>query len=238
MTDAGQPTLRLYPSADTLFADLSDMIAGRLTKGIAERGAASLVTSGGSTPGALYDLLSAEHIDWSRVSVTASDERWVPQGTDGSNEKLVRDRLLVNRAASASYVGLRTAADTPVAAEAETHDRIAALPRPFDVTLVGMGPDSHTASLYPHAQGLERALDLGRDALTAAVTPLEAVGSNQRLSLTLKALLDSRLIVILIRGEDKLAVYREALAGSDVLAAPVRALLHQASTPVEVWWAP
>jgi len=172
------------------------------------------------------------------VVITASDERWVAKGAEGSNEKLVHDRLLQDNAAAATYVSLRTEAGTPRDAEAEAHERIAAMPRPFDVTLVGMGPDSHTASLYPLADGLVEALDTSRPNLVAAVSPREAMGSNQRLSLSLRALLDSRLIVILIRGEEKLAVYRAALAGTYVNEAPVRARLHQTKAPVEVWWAP
>ncbi len=238
MIKAAQPTLRLYPTATRLFADLANVISERLEAAIQQRGQASFVTSGGSTPSALYDVLRNAPVAWDKVFVTTSDERWVPLGGEGSNEKLVRDHLLQGKAATAHFIGLRTSHETPALAQAETHQRLSELPRPYDVTLVGMGPDSHTASLYPHAPGLAEAMDLRRDALTAAVNPVEAAGSNLRLSLSLKALLDSRLIVILMRGDEKLAVYRNALAGTDAIEAPVRALIHQTTTPVEVWWAP
>jgi 6-phosphogluconolactonase len=238
MTDSLPPILKLCPDAGQLVAGLSERISDLLAAAIADRGEASFVTSGGSTPGVLYDVLSRAPLDWSKVQLTASDERWVAKGAEGSNEKLVHERLMQGPAAAARYISLRTDHDTPAEGEAESHARIAAMPRPFDVTLVGMGPDSHTASLYPHADGLDRAIDLDRPGLTAAMSPKAAEGSNQRLTLTLRALLDSRLIIILIRGEDKLAVYRAALAGTDVSEAPVRALIHQTTAPVEVWWAP
>ena len=238
MTDQAQPPLRLYPDADRLVTDLAEVIADRLSEAIRTRGVASFVASGGSTPGALYDRLCDADIAWDKVVVTTSDERWVAPGAEGSNEKLVRDHLLQRQACAAHLVGLRTAHATPAEAETESHARLNALPHPFDVTLIGMGTDGHTASLYPRAPGLERALDRSRDALTAAVSPVDAVGSNLRLSLTLKALLDSRLIIVLIRGEEKLAVYRQALIGTDVSTAPIRALIHQTETPVQVWWAP
>lgn len=238
MTDEKPPVLRLFPDAATLFAQLSAVIGARLSSAVADGGEATFVASGGETPGGLYDLLAKADLPWARVTVVPSDERWVPQGGEGSNEKLLNDRLLQDKAAAARRISLRTTDDAPVQAVPETSGRIAALPRPFEVTLLGMGSDSHTASLYPHAPGLTEALDTSRPELTAAVSPTDAAGSNLRLSLSLRALLDSRLIVILIRGEAKLAVYRQALAGQDVTAAPVRAILHQATTPVEVWWAP
>ncbi len=238
MTDTAPPTLRLFPNAVEMAQGLAEAIAARLDTAIQARGVASFVTSGGSTPGDMYDVLSRADIAWDRVVVTVSDERWVSRGAEGSNEKRLRDRLLQNKAAAASYVGLRTDHDTPALGAQAAEERIAALPRPFDVTLVGMGPDSHTASLYPLASGLAEALDTSRPNMTAAVNPVEAVGSNQRLSLSLRALLDSRIIIILFRGEEKLAVYRAALAGANVHEAPVRALIHQSQTPVEVWWAP
>jgi 6-phosphogluconolactonase len=238
MIDHPPPTLRLYPTADRMIHDLSDVISMRLADGIRDRGQATLVASGGTTPGPLYDELARSEIPWDKVVVTLTDERWVPEGAEGSNEKLVRDRLLKHSAKAARFLGLRTDQATKSAAEAVCQVALAALPTPHDVTLVGMGADGHTASLYPHAPGLERALDASSDALTAFVNPAEAEGSHERLSLTLRALLDSRVIIIMIRGEEKLTVYRRALAGSSVEEAPIRALIHQTISPVEVWWAP
>ena len=115
---------------------------------------------------------------------------------------------------------------------------VAKMPRPFAVTLIGMGTDLHIASLCPGAGGLEKAMDASRPALTGAIRALSGAGSNIRMTLTLRALLDSEVIILLIRGDAKLKAYEEALAGDDVMAGPVRAVLHQAKTPVHVYWSP
>jgi 6-phosphogluconolactonase len=231
-------TLRMFDSFDEMTRDLAHRVAAGLEAGIAARGRASLVASGGTTPGPLYDLLSSHDLAWNDVLVTLSDERWVPSGDDRSNEKLLRDRLLRAKAAAARFVPLKTPDATPDAGAPRADAAVAAMPRPFDVTLLGMGDDGHTASLFPGNPGLDDALDCDAPAL---VRPVHAPGIapvGERITLSLRALLDSRLIVVLIRGEAKLAAYRTALAGSDVHAAPIRAILDQRSAPVEVWWAP
>jgi 6-phosphogluconolactonase len=227
-----------FQNAETMIRALADEIVSRLYEGVASRGAASLVVSGGTTPGALFDELSARAAPWDRVWITLADERWIAPDQDGSNEKLVRTRLLTGMAAGANLVALKTADASPKAAEARVNALVAAIPQPFDFMLLGMGDDGHTASLFPHAAGLETALDTKRPNLVQAIHADAAAATGERLSLTLRAILDSRLIAILIRGDAKLAAYRKAAAGTDVLEAPVRALLNQSETPVRVYWSP
>jgi len=232
------PQLIRFPDAAAQVATLTELVAGRLAAAIADRGSASLVCSGGTTPAPLYDALSRRDLDWSRVQVTGSDERWLPPTDPGSIDNLLHTHLLKDRAAGARFVPLKTADAEPEAAEAEVHARVMAMPRPFTIALLGMGPDGHTASLYPGAPGLERALDLSDPALARAVRPVEAAGSSLRMSLTLRALLDSALIVVFFRGEAKLQVYEAALVNTDPNVLPVSAVLNQASAPVQVFWAP
>lgn len=227
-----------FADAEEMIRALADEIVERVIEGVAARGAASLVASGGTTPGALYDTLSEREAPWDKVWVTLSDERWVPPTVDGSNEKLIRTRLLRGNAAAAHFVAMKTADASPNGGEAKASAAIAAMPRPFDVMLLGMGEDGHTASLFPNAEGLSVALDVSNPALARAVHTHNVAETGERLSLTLHAILDSRLIVILIRGDAKLAAYRNAVAGNDVLAAPVRAVLHQSLAPVRVFWSP
>ena len=133
---------------------------------------------------------------------------------------------------------LKTADASPDAAEASVNAAIAAMPRPFDVVVLGMGDDGHTASLFPHAAGLASALDVIEPDLVRAVHAENAPATGARMSLTLRAILDSELIALLIRGDAKRNAYRKAAAGTDVLEAPVRAVLNQTQTPVKVFWAP
>jgi 6-phosphogluconolactonase len=233
-----EPELRRFANGGETTRALADVVVSRLARGISEHGKASFVASGGTTPGALFDVLAQREMAWDRVSVTATDERWVPPSDDRSNEKLLRTRLLQDRAAGAHLVPLMTKHESPKAAETEVDRAIAAMPRPFDVTLLGMGTDGHTASLFPEAKELTTALDLTSPALVRAITPPDQARAGLRMSLTLRAILASRLIVVFIRGEAKLEAYRKAVTGSDALEMPIRAVLHQSDTPVEVYWSP
>jgi 6-phosphogluconolactonase len=230
--------LHSYPDAASLTADLARTVVGRLTKAVAAKGKASLVCAGGTTPGELYEAMSALQAPWNKIMVTASDERWAPPDSEASNERLVRATLLKGHAAAAMYVPLRTEDATPEAAEGAVGAAVAAMPRPFTVTLIGMGTDLHIASLCPEAGGLAAAMNASDPALARAIRAKSGAGSNIRMTLTIRALLDSDVVILLIRGDAKLKAYQEALAGDDVLAGPVRAVLQQAKTPVHVYWSP
>jgi 6-phosphogluconolactonase len=232
--DLAQPLFRGFRNAQDMFTVLADEITGRLAASAA-RGA-SMVISGGTTPGDLYDVLAERSFYWNRVEITLSDERWCDTSSDRSNEKLARSRLLVDRATKAELVPLKTALAHAREAEAEVNAAIAAMPRPFDVVLLGMGTDGHTASLIPGSDGLARAMDASDPALVRAVHPPDLTNMGERMTLTLRALLDSRAIFLLIRGDAKLEAYKHALSGRDILEAPVRAVLHQNSVPVSVFW--
>lgn len=230
------PEFLAFDSADELNAALAGEIAARLSAAIARSGRASFVVPGGTTPGPLYDVLAARDVPWERVTIALSDERWTDPGSARSNEFLTRTRLMTAKAAGARLVPLKTAHAQARDGEAQANAAVAAIARPFEVVLLGMGTDGHTASLIPGAEGLAGALDVTDPALVRAVHPPDLANMGERMTLTLRCLLGARWIVILIRGEDKRAAYRVAMNGTDVLAAPVRALLHQSDTPVSVFW--
>ena len=234
-----RPDEHRFESKDALTAALADMVVDHLSEAVKERGRASLVASGGTTPGPLFDKLSGMAAPWDRVVVTLSDERWVGLDSPLSNEALIRDRLITGRAARMQMFPLKTAHAAPELAEADVDAGLRAMPRPFDLLLLGMGENMHTASLFPHAEGLAAALDLNDPALARGIRPIPPDDAQPaRITLTLRAILDSRLIVLLFTGDKKWSVYQDALGGSDVEAAPVRAVLHQDKVPVQVWWAP
>ncbi len=106
--------------------------------------------------------------------------------------------------------------------------------KPFDVVILGMGDDGHTASLFPGATNLFPALDMKSGHLCMGMTPLTA--PLDRITLTLPALLNSRQIFLHLVGEGKRAVYQQAQEGDDVNEMPVRSVLHQNKTPVDVFW--
>jgi 6-phosphogluconolactonase len=194
------------------------------------------VVSGGKTPVKFFEQLRARPIDWRCVCVALADERWVDPGDAGSNERMVREVLLKEFAAEARFAGLKNAAPSPDLGAVSAWETFARIPRPFDVVMLGMGDDGHTASLFPGSPNLGVALNFAASAGcvgTWAPSPPQA-----RLSLNLSALLDSRRLLILIEGDAKLRTYQAADGDGPVEEMPVRAVLRQRRVPVETIWAP
>lgn len=223
-----------YPGRDALVEALRDTIADDLRTAIRTRGCASLVLSGGSTPRSLFAALSRQRLPWGKVRITLADERWVAPDHPDSNERLVRDHLLQREASAASLLGLKTPEPTPEAGREACEHRLATFERPFDVVVLGLGTDGHTASLFPGAAQLASGLDLRSPRACLAVR--SPVAPHPRMSLTLAALLDSRRLVLHITGDRKWQVYQQALEPGPVEALPIRAVLR--SGQLEVWWAP
>jgi 6-phosphogluconolactonase len=233
------PEERRFETRAELNQALAGEIVARLSEAVNARGGASFVASGGTTPGPLYDLLCKTAAPWERVTVTLADERWVGLDNPMSNARLVRTRLIRDRASRAKFIGLKTAHAEPELAEPDVDAALRAIARPFDMVLLGLGENGHTASLFPHGLGLAAALNLAEPALSRAIRPVAPDDPvPPRMSLSLRAILDSRRIALLFTGEAKWTVYRQALEAGDALAMPVRAVLHQKLTPVQVWWAP
>jgi 6-phosphogluconolactonase len=231
-----EPPAVKFSDIEALSRALAHQIAASLRTAIATRGLASLVVSGGKSPTRLFELLRAEELDWSAVCVALADERWVDPSDPASNEKLVRDVLLKGPAAKARFLGLKNAAPTPDMGAVSAWETFARVPRPFDAVVLGMGDDGHTASLFPGSPNLPSALNPA--AVAGCVGMRSPVAPHPRLSLNLSALLDSRRIILLITGDAKWRTYLAACAPGPVQDMPVRAVLRQTRTPVEVMWSP
>jgi 6-phosphogluconolactonase len=228
--------LKRFPTMAELAQALAADVAQTLARAIDARGGASLIVSGGRTPVKFFEQLRAQPIEWRRVCVALADERWVDPSDPGSNEKMVREVLLKDRAAEARFAGLKNAAPSPDLGAVSAWETFARIPRPFDVTLLGMGDDGHTASLFPGSPNLSIAL--AASAAAGCVGMWSPSAPQPRLSLNLSALLDSRRILILIEGGAKLSTYETAGGAGPVEEMPVRAVLRQSRVPVEVIWAP
>ena len=221
------------PEATTAAADLLVSLVGDVLDQSTDA-KASLVVSGGSTPGPCFDLMSATPLDWSRVTVIPSDERWVPPEHADSNERLIRKRLLTNRATEGKILPLFRAATDASQAPLLIEKDLAGVAQPFSAVLLGMGEDGHFASLFPDFDGLQRALDLHDK--TSSTTVQTAGSPHLRISLTLSALLNCSHTVLLIFGEAKREVFEAASAGGS--AYPIEALLREIRKPMTVIWAP
>lgn len=220
--------LETYPDREFLMLGLANTIAGQLADFLRREGKATLSVPGGTTPGPIFDTLSGVDLDWANVAVVLNDERWVPESSDRSNTRLVRERLLRGRAAQARLVPLYAPAEQPEEMLAALEDGLK--PHlPISVLLLGMGADMHTASLFPGADRLEEALS----ASAPLLLPMRAEAAGEpRITLTAPVLRGAFNIHVLITGTEKRAALERAMTLTP-MEAPVRAVLDNAT----VHWA-
>jgi len=217
-----------YPDSEMMMMNLANRIAGELENVLFQNDTASLAVPGGTTPGPVFDsLCAAGRIDWGRVNIMLTDERWVPETDARSNTRLLRERLLIDKAAAARYVPLYAEAAAPEDRLEDLAQGVAAC-LPLSVCLLGMGADMHTASLFPGADQLEAALS--GDAVLYA---MRAPGAPEpRVTLSARVLKDAMNCHVVITGHEK----REALEKARDLPpeeAPIAAVLPWAT----VHWA-
>lgn len=181
-------------------------------------------------------MLSEAELDWASVMVLLVDERLVPPDHERANAGLVRRHLLINRAAHARFVPYVVNGHTPAECARLSQAAFEQDGHRIDACVLGMGVDGHTASFFPGGDTLDQALAPEPDTKVIAIYA-QAAG-EPRLTLTLPPILDAGFLALHIEGEAKRATFDRALAGDDVAAMPVRAVLHQTQTPVHVFWAP
>ncbi|PAU98165.1 6-phosphogluconolactonase [Paracoccus salipaludis] len=210
-------TLTEHPDREALTLAVAQAITEALGMALKVRERAVLCLPGGSTPVPVFKALAAARLEWDRVIVIPSDERWVPPDHSRSNARLIR-RNLIEEGAGAELIELYAEGLDPQAGAALASERIAPL-LPLSVLLLGMGEDMHTASLIPGAEGLAAALESS----APPVLPIQTA-AEPRVTLTVPALCSATEAFLMITGPEK----REALeraAALSVEEAPVRAVL-------------
>jgi len=225
-----------FSSSGLLVEALATRIADLLQEGIHQRAQASLLVSGGSTPVPLFARLAAMELPWDKVTISLVDERWVEPTSPDSNENLVRRHLLLNKAASARFIPMKTPDATAAQGEAPCAAALMAIPCPYDCLILGMGNDGHTASLFPEAANLEAAVDMSSDRICMATQPPAA--PYERMTLTLTAILNSRQLFLHLQGEGKKKVLAKAQEAGDAREMPIRYVLRQEMTPLAIYWSP
>jgi len=235
--DMVRPDFRSFDTRDALANGLATRVRDVLAEAIAARGRAVLGVSGGSTPVAFFRALSHLDLPWEQVTIILVDERMVPATHERSNAKLVRDKLLQNKAESAFFVPMFQGAfdEGDAAHQIETVMKRAKLTEP-DFLILGMGSDGHTASFFPGGDHLADALDPRQ---TALVLPMHAEGAGEtRLTMTLPMILAAKHLALHIEGKDKREVLDRALAdGTQTTDMPIRAVFENAAIPFVVYWA-
>ena len=217
-----------YADRDMAIMNIAHAITSDLRKALLQHETVSFAVPGGTTPGPVFDAMTAVEIDWSRVRVMLTDERWVPEGHARSNAGLVRSRLLTGRAAAASFVSFYREGMTAEAAAPVVSKELAGF-LPISVLMLGMGADMHTASLFPDAKGAKAAMARGADIL-CVVEPEDQ--PEVRVTFSAQALdgaMDKHLVIF---GDEKKAAIERArtLPPED---APIIAVMNEGT----VHWA-
>ena len=231
--------LNEFSQAADASAALAQAVAADLAAAIDSRGRATLAVSGGRSPVPFFQALAQTALDWQRVTITLVDERVVPPEHADSNAGLVRQYLLQGPAAAARWLPFFDAlphfhADTDLPAlTTVTNQRMRGLPWPLDVAVLGMGEDGHTASLFPHAPGLEAALT----STDPVAWTRPSTAPHARLTLTLPTLLAAHCLVLPLQGPAKQAVFERACV-APTAELPISLLIHPSPSPVHVWTAP
>jgi 6-phosphogluconolactonase len=206
--------IRVYPDLDSSSAAAAEMIVGRLERVQAEQPRATIALSGGSTPRKLYADLGRhpwrERIDWRRLHVFIVDERYVLPEDDASNQRMIRETLLATSPLPEdNFYPMPFIPNEPERAAREYEQHLVAFfgrddAPSLDIALMGMGPDGHTASLFPGT----RAVEITDRWVAATINPS---GPSQRLTLTLPVINAARTVIFLVAGADKSETLRSVI---------------------------
>lgn len=163
----------------------------------------SLAFSGGSTPAPVYRALAAEKKDWEKADIFVVDERFVPPSHHHSNEKLIRENFV----APAHFHFWETEHLLWKESAKKYNILLKKQEKKIDVLFLGMGPDGHTASLFPHSPALTEKEKMA----TTTTTDIFAV--HKRLTMTFPAIFSAKKIILLLKGNNKKEVLHELICG-------------------------
>ena len=224
--------LQEYPDREFMMMDVAHVLVGALNEALMANDRASIAVPGGSTPAPIFDVLCAADLDWSKVTVLPTDDRWVPETSPHSNAQLIRKHLLVERAAAAQYQPLYLDGQDGPDCEDRLSDAVA--PHlPLSVAFLGMGSDMHTASLFPGDAVLKSGARHD-DQHNVHFVPVPGLDPKvARMTLTASVLNDAMAKHIVITGAEKRAALEAARRSNDPYQAPISAVFSDAT----VHWA-
>ncbi len=211
-----QPDIRIFEDPQLLFQGAAEEFGSQATAAVRSRGRFTVALSGGSTPRSLYTLLATKaSLPWDKIYFFFGDERHVPPDNPESNYRMAKESLLSKVPIPAENI-FRVPAENPDAKQAaeayqQTLRRFfdpapGSFPR-FDLVLLGMGPDGHTASLFPGTKALQ-------ENSCWVVSNWVEKFKTDRLTLTLPVLNNAAVVMFLVSGQDKAGVLKEVLEDS------------------------
>ena len=220
-------------SSESLDIALSQNIYEIINEAIKKRGRASMAVSGGSTPKPLFEELSLLDLDWSKVDLTLVDDRWVDADHKDSNELLVRTHFIKNKAERVNFLPLKNDEQTAKQGISLSEEGLQSFTMPFDVIILGMGEDGHTASLFPCSDELKEGMDLKTKNTLVSTNPKSA--PYERISLTAKSIMEAKKVFLHLNGSSKLHTIEEAMNLSDSNKMPIYAFLDHG---LDIFWSP
>ena len=226
--------LNEFSSRNDLDITLADKVADILADAVKLKGKASIAVSGGSTPKGFFERLSNKDLPWKQITITLADERWVDITSDASNTKLVHENLLQNKALDANFFHIKQGEQLTSEVLSDLNLAANATVLPFDVLILGMGEDGHTASLFPCSEEIHAALSKDAAPLLKVVP---GTAPHDRITFSYSYLSKSKNTFLHIAGEGKKTVLNQAIDGDDVTQMPIRAFLHHPSLETSVYWA-
>ncbi len=243
-TTPGGGEVRVHTFASKAEAGLyvAGVIAGALQGAVADRGEALWIGCGGTTPKPIYENLNRLDLDWKKITLAQVDERFVPVDDASSNTRMMNEALDPILMEGLTFLSLIEDIDDQDACAEKAEARLRGLADGtapvFDIALMGMGPDAHYASIFPHHPINATVYDTERLVLPVARSGNEHEPALPRITLTVPALNNSRRILFFITGETKLEVLRTASQSTDPFLSPIGAFLAQCPSPVDFVWAP
>jgi len=198
--------IKSYRDMETLESNLSQRIIELLQQAIQDKNKAKLLLSGGNTPRGVYSKLSRADIDWEKVQIGLVDERFVENESKLSNEKMIRDVLIQNKASKAKLIGMLFDSDYQKNLEVAKSQY-----KEFknaDLVILGMGNDGHTASIFPNDKSSEMACSNDRANLANTNAPDHPV---HRITLNRKFICEANEVILMITGHDKGLIFENSM---------------------------
>ena len=199
---------------------ISQIIFDKLEQGLNKKDDVSLIVSGGSSPIQIFKDLSAMETEWGEINISLVDDRVVDKNHNDSNEKLVNDLLITDKAKDANFISI-----------CNQSDKLTNLNRPFNVMLLGMGEDGHFASLFPQLIATNfQYFDISKKAEIFFTEPM-GNPCHKRVSMNLSMILQSEAIFLLVSNQKKMEVLNHAQNDKSL---PLYYLLNQDKTHIKI----
>lgn len=225
---------------ENIFTDKAELehklaleISQILNQEIKNKGEATLLVSGGSTPKKLFEILSNKEIDWKKVSIGLIDERFVATETDESNELLIKNTLLKNNAADAKFIGLVFNLDDYKENLNIAISKNNAINKSITCSVLGMGLDGHTASLFPNSEEIYTDDSIFGDKII--INTKASSEPSKRISYTKSKILSSKHLFLYFNGKEKLDVFNSAKKSNNPSLKPISAFIHQNKKTLNVF---